>query len=73
MLNLDTSKKNQSPIMQPLPSFQVRYSTEVNAAASKKNNNNKSNGSNNKNNSNHMKSSVPVDIQRFLIVFFVVV
>lgn len=70
MLNLDTSKKNQSPIMQPLPSFQVRYSTEVNAAASKKNNNNKSN---NKNNSNHMKSSVPVDIQRFLIVFFVVV
>lgn len=75
MLNLDTTKKNQSPIMQPLPSFQVSYSRGVNAVASKKNNNNKGNGSKNKNknNSNHMKSSVPVDIQRFLIVFFVVV
>lgn len=72
MLNLDANKKNQSPIMQPLPSFQVRNTERSDAAASKKNNNNNNKCNNTTAKATTSKSSVPVDIQRFLVVFVAV-
>lgn len=73
MLNLDANKKNQSPIMQPLPSFQVRNTERSDAAASARRITITITSAITPAKATTSKSSVPVDIQRFLVVFVAVV